>query len=271
MSRSTSIPQIPRLWLIGGTSESVMLANQMECRQIPVVVTVTTESACNNYSQASHLWVQSIRFVSDEGLAQWLRDSHIMGILDASHPFATEISARAIRVGKDLNLAYLRFERASVTTLQADQVTEIDHISGVLSEQCLQGQRVLLTLGSQALERFASWHRYAELYARVLPNETAIKLASQAGFRRDRLIALQPPLSFELECALWQHWNISLVITKASGHAGGEDIKRQVAEALKIKLFVIKRPQVEYPWKTQSITTAVHFGRQVTTLASKAP
>ena len=52
-----------------------------------------------------------------------------------------------------------------------------------------------------------------------------------------------------METALWQQWRISLVVTKASGTAGGEDIKRQVAAKLGIPLIVIARPQIAYPYK----------------------
>jgi len=155
-----------------------------------------------------------------------------------------------------------------VTAYQSSQVTEIDQGLKSLSQAFLSGHQVLLTVGSQSLPKFSQWHDCADLYARILPSESALKLALQSGFRRDHLIAFQPPLSFEMECALWKHWNISLVITKASGTAGGEDIKRQVAEALGVPLLVLKRPQINYPWATQSMGTALNFGLTVTATPS---
>jgi precorrin-6A/cobalt-precorrin-6A reductase len=59
--------------------------------------------------------------------------------------------------------------------------------------------------------------------------------------------------------ALWRHWDISLVVTKASGVAGGEATKRQVAAQLGIPLIVIERPVVEYPQQTSDITVALAF------------
>ena len=269
MSSSIPFPQHSKLWLIGGTSESVTLAKQLQHHRVPLIVTVTTDSACNNYPQSPEISIQKQRFIDDESLAEWIYHFKITGVLDASHPFATEISQRAMRVSAKLALSYLRFERASVTAVQSQQITEIEQGTKSLSRDFLQGKRVLLTVGSQALAQFARWQDCADLFARILPSESALKMAYQAGFSRDRLIALQPPLSFELECALWQHWRISLVITKASGHAGGEDIKRHVAEALQIPLLIIKRPSIDYPWKTQSIQTAIHFGQKVTHFAKQ--
>jgi precorrin-6A/cobalt-precorrin-6A reductase len=85
------------------------------------------------------------------------------------------------------------------------------------------GERTLLTLGYRQLRPFAPWQSQACLFARILPSLPALDGALAAGFTPERLIALRPPISAELETALWQQWQITQVITKASGPAGGED------------------------------------------------
>lgn len=268
MSFASGLSHSSQLWLIGGTSESISLAAKLQSERVPLVITVTTDAACQNYHPDSLTHIEATRFQTDEALQDWLQQQGVSGILDTSHPFATEISQRAMRVAQLLNLSYLRFERSPVTVYQSAQVTELDQGFQGLSQEFLAGHRVLLTVGSHSLAEFSRWHDYAEFYARILPSESALKLAVQAGFRRDHLIAFQPPLSFEMECALWRHWEISLVITKASGAAGGEDVKRQVSEALGVPLLVLKRPQISYPWTTQSMETALHFGQKVTSSPS---
>ena len=79
--------------------------------------------------------------------------------------------------------------------------------------------------------------------------------------RSDRLIALRPPVTLELERAIWQHWQITTVVTKASGLAGGELIKRQLAKELGISLIVINRPSLQYPGQTHDLTLALEFCR----------
>ena len=171
-------------------------------------------------------------------------------------------------IARDLNLPYLRFERSASPTQRSPYVQEVAHWDTLFdqnyrlntaADRPRERQRILLTTGTKTLPRFAPWHHHHELFARILPTVGAIKAAMAAGFRRDHLIALQPPLSFELEAALWRHWKISLVVTKASGNQGGETIKRAVADALKIPLLVVKRPTLQYPWQTASIATALQF------------
>ena len=120
----------------------------------------------------------------------------------------------------------------------------------------------MLTLGYRMLPLFQSWQQQATLYARILPSQIALQTALDAGFTPNRLIALRPPISPALEQALWQQWQISLVVTKASGRAGGEATKQQVAAQLGVKLAAIARPVVQYPQQTSDFTTAVQFCSQ---------
>ena len=117
----------------------------------------------------------------------------------------------------------------------------------------------MLTLGYRHLHRFKDWHKHSTLFVRILPSIVSLEAALNAGFTPDKIIAIRPPISVELETALWQQWNISLVVTKASGKAGGEAIKRKVAAELGKHLIIIDRPQLNYPQKTMDVETAVEF------------
>ena len=72
-------------------------------------------------------------------------------------------------------------------------------------------------------------------------------------------MALRPPVSPELEAALWQQWQISYVVAKASGHPSGETVKHQIAKQLGVTLVLIQRPDINYPTQTDSIPIAIEF------------
>jgi precorrin-6A/cobalt-precorrin-6A reductase len=97
------------------------------------------------------------------------------------------------------------------------------------------------------------------LFARILPYPQALATAIAVGFTSERLIALRPPVSTSLEKALWQQWDIDVVITKASGAQGGELIKQKVAEALDVKLIRIARPATVNGEITQDLTRVYQF------------
>lgn len=235
------------LWIIGGTGEAVQLASALAAIQIPCLVTVTTEAARRSYpaSPALTLFVGSLNAAE---LEAFIRVRGVGAVLDASHPFAVEISRGAIAVAQALNIPYWRYERPALEQLSSSElIHSVSGLEAILTPEVLSGERVLLTLGYRWLQHFASWQAQATLFARILPSAVALDAALKAGFTSDRLVALRPPIGVELEKALWQQWRITRVITKASGAPGGEDTKRAIAEQLGIPLFVLNRPQLDYP------------------------
>ncbi|MGB0561881.1 MAG: cobalt-precorrin-6A reductase [Spirulinaceae cyanobacterium] len=250
----------PCIWLIGGTSESAAIAQALVEEQIPCRVTVTTPQAVELYPVADCLTVQ-VEALTPEQLAPFIQTHQVRAIVDASHPHAVVISQQAIGVAAQLALPYFRYERPDVTA-ENPWVSTLSDWDSLLAGNDLINQRVLLIIGYRHLHRFASWHDRATLFARILPSLTALTAAQAAGFTARRLIALRPPISPELEAALWRQWNVSLVVAKASGAAGGEDIKQQVAAQLQIPLLIIARPPLTYPQQTSDLPTIVAFCKQ---------
>jgi precorrin-6A/cobalt-precorrin-6A reductase len=200
-----------------------------------------------------------------ESIAQFLHEEQIAAVLDASHPYAVAISQMAIAVAQRLEIPYLRYERPEGERGREGERERgregiyLDSFETLVAGNYLVGQRVLLTVGYRFLHLFSSWQERSTLFARILPSVTALEAALAEGFSSDRLIALRPPVSVDLEKALWQQWQISLVVTKASGTAGGEDIKRAVAAELGIGLIAIARPEVIYPQQTSELSRALEF------------
>ncbi len=256
-----------RIWLIGGTRESAILAKAIADAQIPCVVTVTTETAKTLYppdSSSVKIWVGRL---NHNTISLFLKEQEVDAVLDASHPFALEISQLAIATSTQSNIPYLRYERPVYEDTEIQEkfqpkngnVLHLESFEALLAGDYLTGKRVMLTLGYRNLARFQYLQERATLFVRILPSVVSLEAALNAGFTPDRIIAIRPPISAELEKALWQQWDISLVVTKASGIAGGEDVKRTVAHELGIPLIIIDRPPLNYPQKTNDIATAIQF------------
>ncbi len=270
-----------RIWLIGGTQESAQIVRALyeqlheqvvlaasvgggvpeaghRPRPLPCTITVTTAAARSLYPDHPHFRIH-VGTLTPDTLAQFLQDQQIIAILDASHPYAVQISQTAIALAQQHHLPYLRYERPTLNPIHPPAHPLIHSPTLPIPNP---DDRVLLTLGYRTLHEFQSWQTRATLFARILPSVTALEAALAAGFTSDRLIALRPPISLELERALWQQWQISMVVTKASGQPGGEDVKRELAAELGVKLVVIPRPVVEYPQQTSDVAIAVQFCHQ---------
>ncbi len=257
-----------RIWLIGGTHESAQLAIALVSDRpegiakadLACIVSVTTEAAKVLYPVTPNLQVVVGKFCFDQ-LGQFLQTQKITVILDASHPYAVEISRLAIAAATQLQIPYLRFERPALEAAPDDDspIIKLDSFATLLAGSYLQGQRVLLTVGYKPLSLFTPWQTQAMLFARILPSTVALEAAIAAGFQPECLLAVRPPVPAEMERALWQHWQISLVVTKASGKPGGEEIKRAVATELGVTLVVITRPNMLYPQQTSNLSAALEF------------
>ncbi len=226
------------------------------------LVTVATITAKNLYPVNFPIKIGRMNVTAMEKLCQ---QENIAVIVDASHPFATEVSQKAIAIAKQEQIPYLRYERLVVqSSVNSDRssVIELSSFDELLTGNYLCGKRVLLTIGCQSLHLFKSWHQNSTLFARILPKPASLAMTIAAGFTTDKIIAIRPPLNKNLEQALWQQWRISLVVTKASGKAGGEDIKREVARELGIPLIALARPEMVYPQQTSCLEKTVSFCRQ---------
>lgn len=251
-----------RIWLIGGTSESAKLAEKLAQSQIFCTVTVTTTAARSLYPLSPYLRVQ-VGQIDAASIDHFLGQEQIVAILDATHPHAVAISQMAIAAAAQHHLPYLRYERPELKNHPRETNTCLESFPELLAGDYLKGQRVLLTVGYKPLPLFCSWQEKATLFARILPSVTSLEVALAAGFTSDRIIAIRPPVPANIERELWRHWQISLVVTKASGTAGGEDIKRIIADELGIPLIAIARPRVNYPQQTSDLSVAIAFSSAI--------
>jgi precorrin-6A/cobalt-precorrin-6A reductase len=254
---TTSLPQI---WLIGGTSESAEIAQALVQNGISTIVSVTTAPAKSLYPRHPNVLIRVARF-DLASLRQFLQTETIVAVIDASHPFAVEISQLAIAASQAQQIPYLRYERPRVEVVAHANINVFSSFAELLTGGYLANQRVLLSIGYRHLAQFQPWQTQATLFARILPSAVALAAALEAGFTSERLIALRPPISIPLERALWQHWQISMVVTKASGEPGGEGVKQQLAIELNLPLMVVQRPQLEFPRQTSDLEQVIAFAR----------
>jgi precorrin-6A/cobalt-precorrin-6A reductase len=252
------------IWLIGGTSESREIARAIAPFNIPIIITVTTSEAIKLYEQIVidyplvKVWVGILK---DQNIQEFYHQQKFGKIIDASHPYATEISQLAINFSHNHQIPYLRYERSPVNMAETaeENIIYLENFTELINGEYLTNQRVFLTTGYKTLHLFQSWQERATLFTRILPNINTLQVALNFGFTPDRIVAIRPPISAELETALWQHWQISLVVTKASGQAGGEQQKRAIARQLKIPVIIIQRPLISYPEQTDDIKRAIAF------------
>jgi len=241
-------PRLPShaVWLFSGTSDGNALARELVERQKSVVVSTASDyggeiarAGCPGVT----VWAgrQGV-----EARRRALRESHARVIVDATHPFAQQISEQLVGLSQELGIPYLRFERPSAIGSHA---LLCDSAAEAAERAIVTGTRIFLTTGSKDLATFLQAPRAdrREWFVRITPEPALIRRALDLGVPRDRILAMQGPFSEGFNTALWRDQRIDCVVTKDSGEAGGFPAKARAATALGIPLLVIRRPRVGYP------------------------
>lgn len=248
-----------KVLIFAGTTEGRKLAEVLAENGVACVVCVATEYGAQVMREAeSHMaarygeWIdlRQGRLDADE-MRALMQDEAFPVVVDATHPFAVEVSENIRLSAKRCGVLYLRLKRdtgmGGKSLGKGRGIEEIHYFAD--SSSCAeflsrtQGN-VLLTTGSKELAMFCAEEGLQErLYVRVLPGLESIRLCDQAGIPGSRILALQGPFSTELNYALLKQYQISWMVTKESGPAGGYAEKIEAAQKAGIPVCVIGNPE----------------------------
>ena len=242
-------PRRPRLWLISGTGEGPVLAERLLQRGWRLKVSVVTAAAARAYPRHPDLELavgplgaaggasspRAVALELRQGLDladpyQWL--------VDATHPFARQISAALAQVCREQGQPLVRLQRPSLPIGRAAVVDDLKGLHGLSRP----GERMLLAIGARCLIEAIGATPTARHHARVLPSPQALRQAMAAGLAPDRLACLRPSeASLPVEIALCRRWRIDTVLCRQSG---GESEGRwhRISETLDLRLLLLRRP-----------------------------
>lgn len=182
-----------------------------------------------------------------EGLKDFLKEHGARILVDASHPYAANVSRNSMEACHCLGIPYLRYEREGtpVTYSKVFRVTSYEEAARKAAEL---GKNVFFTTGSRNLRIFkeSPYLEGCRLVSRVLPSPDVISEMTGMGFQPKDIVALQGPFSQELNEALFRQYEAEVIVTKNSGQIGGADTKLAAAEALGLSVVLIEKPKMEY-------------------------
>ena len=164
-------------------------------------------------------------------------------VIDATHPYASEVTANIKAACAESGAEYLRLLRPrtpaeGVKTVQ-DTAEAVEWLKG-------HEGKVLLTTGSKELDAYTAIPNYAErLYPRVLPTATVLQKCEALGFPGSHILAMQGPFSHEMNVALLYQTDAQILVTKDTGASGGFAEKLSAACETGATVLVIARPTEE--------------------------
>ena len=182
-------------------------------------------------------------------------------VVDATHPYATGISATARQVCRRLALPYVRYERAA-SPLPGYEKLQVAADWPAAAEAAAAGGRVIfLAVGSRHLDIFVRHPALQgkRLVARVLPDAAVLNHCLALGLTPADIVAMQGPFSQAMNRAMFRHFDAQVLVTKNSGAVGGTDSKISAAISLRMAVVVVARPAVPYGRVAVSLAEVENF------------
>lgn len=233
----------PDILLFGGTTEGRQLCDWLEAQVVPAQVYVATE-----YGEAvlkqdyQHVQVHIGR-LDREQMVQLFRQNLPALVLDATHPYAVQVTENLRAACAESGADYCRIVRPQVYregchyfSSEGELIAWLKQTPGVLFS----------TLGSKELPLLKQIPDYeSRLVVRVLPSAEAMELCSAMHLKGRQVIAMQGPFSTELNRMMFAEWKADILITKESGTNGGFPEKIEAAQQCGMQIAVLQRPQQE--------------------------
>ena len=231
--------------LFGGTTEGRLLARFLNENQIDAVVCVATGYGGSLVDAGRHIKVLEKRLDETE-MEQLICSETPQMIVDATHPYAREVTENIVHAAERTGVEYMRVVRDSDGCAGADAVFAETLEDAIAWLKAHPEGKILAATGSKELDKYVEIPDYrSRVYARVLSTADSVVKAAELGFEGKNLIAMQGPFSREMNKALIRQYNIRYMVTKESGNTGGYADKIAACRECGITPVIIGRPDIE--------------------------
>ena len=217
-----------RILLLGGVTEALAIARTLgpeHVYSLAGVGRVPTDLHCE---------VRVGGYGGAEGLAQYIQEQGIDLLVDATHPYAAQISQNADRAAQLSAIPCWALRRPAWQPQAGNDWREVADWAELV-EALKPFQRPLFTLGREPL---AHVHEIPESQFWTLR-----ALDVYPGNARCEVIGARGPFVLDDERRLFADRNIDVLISKNSGSSATEP-KLQVARERGIPVLVLKRPEL---------------------------
>lgn len=229
--------------VFSGTTEGYALCRFLSENQISVYACVATDYGSKSLEANEYLTVSAGR-LDETGMEELFKKITPQIVLDATHPYAAEVTVNIKNACANTGIQYQRVLREG-TDCDADAVY-VDNTQAAIDYLNTTEGNILLTTGSKELAAYRAVHEYEKrLYARVLSLPSVMEACASLGFEGKHLIGMQGPFSKDLNAAMLRQYGCRYLVTKDTGKAGGFEEKIDAALECGVTPVIIGRPLQE--------------------------
>ncbi|MBN3925485.1 cobalt-precorrin-6A reductase, partial [Nostoc sp. NMS4] len=222
-----------RVLILGGTGDAAELAARVATIQGLEVITSLAGRTREPSVPLGDLRVGGFGGVA--GLANYLRVMEIDLLIDATHPFANQISFNAADAATEVRVPRLMLIRPPWEKVSGDRWIEVDHVEAAATTLQNQSQRVFLTVGRQELAAFAHLEKIWFLMRMIDPP------GDDALVPQGMILCDRGPFNLNNERQILIQNHIDTIVSKNSG---GNATKPKIiaARELGVKVVMVNRP-----------------------------
>ena len=222
-----------RILLLGGTTEASNLAAALAKRGADTVFSYAGRTA---QPVAQPLPVRVGGFGGVAGLIAYVQAEHITHIIDATHPFAAQMSRNAVEASLACAIPLLALERPPWRGVQGDNWRHVPDIAAAVAALPETPARVFLAIGKQNLAPFAAHQQHFYLL-RLVDRSDTLPLPNAVA------VIARGPFDVAGDTALLETHGITHIVAKNAGGSGAE-AKLVSARALGTAVILIDRPVI---------------------------
>ncbi len=239
-----------RLLILGGTGDAVRLAALTV--SMPGLETITSLAGRTQTPGAVASEIRVGGFGGETGLTEYLQTMAIDLVIDATHPFAAQISWNAAQAAATLGIPLLMLVRPEWTRSSLDRWIEVETIEQAVSAIPATAARIFLTIGRQQLAPFATLTDRWCLIRSIDPPAAGIPLPP------GKLLLDRGPFNLAQELELLKNEQIDAIVSKNSGGAATY-AKIMAARELCLPVVMVQRPSMPKSDRAEHVSDAIDW------------
>ena len=241
-----------RLLILGGTGEAAALARGVLARFGDAIEMTTALAGRTRHPGPIPGMVRIGGFGGAPGLADYLLSQSTDRVIDATHPFAAEISTAARLACDQLSVPRLLLLRPPWRRHPLDRWIEVDSLEAAAQIVGRVGRRALLTVGAGEIAAFAPATGVRFVVRMIEAPREPLPL------RFHEVVLGRGPFALAEECHLLQRHAIDVLVCKASGGTATE-AKLVAARELSLPVIVVRRPPIERGLSVDNVEAALDW------------
>lgn len=185
------------------------------------------------------------------GLADYIRREGITHVIDATHPFAAEMSRNAVQACAETGTSLIALERAPWAKAPGDNWIEVADVNAAVAALPEAPANVFLAIGRQHIAPFAARPQHAYTLRFVDPPEAPLPFSAD-------VIVSRGPFTLQGELEMMRTRGIAWIVARNSGGDGAR-AKIDAARALGLPVIMISQPKLPERPRVESVTEVMQW------------